>query len=344
MRPQLPTAGQVRPWLEAMDSSHTFSNFGPLVRQLEKQHAQRLSVDPEQVVSIANATLGLMGAVALSQANTWAVPAFTFPASAHAVVGAKKDLVFRDIDPATWLLNPDDVAEGTGVMPVMPFGASIDLGLWSNFEHVVIDAAASLGAHGIDLSDLPRGWVVVFSLHATKVLPAGEGGLAVFGDIDRARDFRAWTNFGFAGTRLSRFPSINAKMSEIAAAYGLSSLENWDAERDEWQTAHAQAHRITTEFGLHSPVEFTDGAHPYWIVQTTSSAERDRIEEQLRSAQIETRRWWPVPLQEMPAFNRWQTDTPHARHAANTSVGLPMFRALRSTDFDSIRQALQHLY
>ena len=344
MRPQLPTAEQVRPWLEAMDASHTFSNFGPLVRELENRHAQRLQVDPEQVVSIGNATLGLMGAVAQSEATTWVVPAFTFPASAHAVLAAKKDLEFRDIDPDTWLLEPKSVAANSGIMPVMPFGASIDLTLWSTYEHVVIDAAASLGADKIDLSDLPRGWVVVFSLHATKVLPAGEGGLAVFGDIDSARDFRAWTNFGFAGTRLSRMPAINAKMSEITAAYGLASLANWDTEMHDWRIAHEQAQSINTEFDLRSAVRLTKGVHPYWIVQTASPDRRDHIEEQLHSADIETRRWWPVPLPEMPAFSRWQTDTPHARHAANTSVGLPMYRSLQTADFNSIRRALQHMY
>ena len=343
MRPQLPTAEQVRPWLEAMDASHTFSNFGPLVRELENRHAQRLHVDPEQVVSIANATLGLMGAVALSDASTWVVPAFTFPASAHAVLAAKKNLEFRDIDPDTWLLEPKSVAVNSGVMPVMPFGASIDLTLWSTYEHVVIDAAASLGADKIDLSDLPRGWVVVFSLHATKVLPAGEGGLAVFGDISSARNFRAWTNFGFAGTRLSRMPSINAKMSEITAAYGLASLATWDTEMRDWQIAHEQAQSINTEFGLRSPVGLTNGVHPYWIVQTESRVKRDHLEEQLHSAHIETRRWWPVPLPEMPAFHPWQTETPHARHAANTSVGLPMYRGLQTADFNSIRRALQHV-
>lgn len=344
MRPHLPTAEQVRPWLEAMDASHTFSNFGPLVRELENQHAKRLRVDPERVVSVANATLGLMGAVARSAAATWVVPAFTFPASAHAVLAGKKDLEFRDINPDTWLLEPGDVPGSSGIMPVMPFGASIDLTLWENYQHVVIDAAASLGATKIDLSDLPRGWVVVFSLHATKVLPAGEGGLAVFGDIDSARDFRAWTNFGFAGTRLSCMPAINAKMSETTAAYGLASLQEWSVELRDWQAAHEQAQSINTAFGLRSPVELTNGVHPYWIVQADSAEARDQIEEQMRSADIETRRWWPVPLQEMPAFNRWRTDTPHARHAANTSVGLPMFRGLRTADFDSIRKALHYMY
>jgi len=344
MRPQLPTVEQVRPWLEAMDASHTFSNFGPLVRELETRHAQRLRVAPEQVVSIANATLGLMGAVAQSQATNWVVPAFTFPASAHAVLAANKDLEFRDINPDTWLLETGDVVGNSGIMPVMPFGASIDLAPWLNYKHVVIDAAASLGARHVDLSDLPQSWVVVFSLHATKVLPAGEGGLAVFGDIDSARDFRAWTNFGFAGTRMSRMPSINAKMSEITAAYGLASLDNWGTESRDWQTAHEQAQLINTVFGLSSPVELTTGVHPYWIVQTDSSEERDQMEEQLRSADIETRRWWPVSLPEMPAFNQWPIETPHAKHAASTSVGLPMYRGLRTTDFESIRTALHYLH
>ena len=64
------------------------------------------------------------------------------------------------------------------VMPVVPFGCPIDVAAWDRFRAsteipVVIDAAAGFDAL------VPGAVPAVVSLHATKVLGAGEGGFVV---------------------------------------------------------------------------------------------------------------------------------------------------------------------
>ena len=344
MLPRLPSAGDVHPYLERIDSTRIYTNFGPLVREFEQRHAQRLGVDPSTVVSVANATLGLEGAVAVSGATTWIVPDYTFPASVHAVLAAGKSLQLSDIDGVDWQLDTSALKGGddVGIMPVLPFGAGISLARWAGFDEVVIDAAASLGSDELDLAGLPETWAVVFSVHATKVLPAGEGGLVVFGSSERAKRFRAWSNFGFAGTRLSSIVGTNAKMPEVSAAYGLASLDAWERDREEWQVALRTAHRITEELGVASPVDRYSGVHPYWIVQFAHREIRDRAVRVLEAEGVESRLWWPAPLHEMPAFREWApaSAVPQCTHAADTSLGLPMYRDIDAADLDRVGSAL----
>jgi dTDP-4-amino-4,6-dideoxygalactose transaminase len=68
----------------------------------------------------------------------------------------------------------------------------------------------------------------VFSFHATKFLNAFEGGALVTNDDEIARTARLMKNFGFAGEDKVIHPGTNGKMTEVAAAMGLTSLESID--------------------------------------------------------------------------------------------------------------------
>jgi dTDP-4-amino-4,6-dideoxygalactose transaminase len=347
MRPQLPSASQVSPWLKDMDECRIYSNFGPLAKELEAAYAGWLNVPTPNVVSVTNATMGIQGAVSVSQAHTWIVPDFTFPATAHAVVASGKGLELRDVHSADWQLDPSEIRDravqnGFGVIPVMPFGAPVLLEKWRHFENVVIDAAASLGAGGLDLAQMPRTWAVVFSLHATKVLPAGEGGIVAFGSSAQADRFRAWSNFGFMGTRSAQLPATNAKMSEISAAYGLASLHGWDQEQHERREMLAVAAEISKDLEMDCPVTAYPGVHPYWIVNFADSVQCQSVAQALSSVGIETRKWWPQPLSEMPAFERYRTSlSSNASSIAESTLGLPMYRGLSESDLRRIARYIE---
>ena len=64
MRPLLPAAPSLLPYLDQMDHSRIYSNFGPLTRHLEGRLAAHFGTAEGTVTTVANATLGLV--VALS--------------------------------------------------------------------------------------------------------------------------------------------------------------------------------------------------------------------------------------------------------------------------------------
>ncbi len=68
----------------------------------------------------------------------------------------------------------------------------------------------------------------VFSFHATKFFNTFEGGAVVTNDDELAEKIRLMRNFGFSGYDKVIYPGTNGKMTEIAAAMGLTNLEDLD--------------------------------------------------------------------------------------------------------------------
>jgi dTDP-4-amino-4,6-dideoxygalactose transaminase len=89
-RPRLPTAEAILPYLQQIDDARWYSNFGPLLTKLEQRLADRFA-RPTQVITVANATQALtlaLQAMDLPPGGYVAMPAWTFVATAHAVVQA----------------------------------------------------------------------------------------------------------------------------------------------------------------------------------------------------------------------------------------------------------------
>ena len=347
MKPLLPKFAQVEKYLRQMDENRFYSNSGPLHDALLQKYASMCGVRAEQVVLCANATLAIQGSAHLMPVEEFFTPAFTFPASISAVLNAGKSVLIRDIESHDWRIDLSGL-EPTAkqcVVDVLPFGAPIDLKKNETWEYVIVDAAASLGSRHIDLVDLPENWVVVFSLHATKVLGIGEGGLAIFGSIAAADQFRAWINFGFRGSRESSLPGINAKMSEMSAAYGLAVLEQKEIEITEWQIANTAAATINHELGMGNITDSFNGVSPYWMVQLRDAAKIERLEKRFLEIGIGTRRWWALGCHRMPAFKTYADgqNFPISDLIARTTLGLPMFRDMDSSHFKFIAEELQKI-
>ena len=344
MSPALPMASSVLPYLELMDGEGIYSNFGPLVTQLEQRYASLLGVMPQQVVTSANATLALAGAVAAQDKSEWSVPAWTFPATAHAPLLVGRRLAFADVSLDSWLLGEDSRpkrGENRGRIPVIPFGASFQLDDFDlEEESLVIDAAASLGNFP-NLESLPQSWAVVFSLHATKILGCGEGALTIFGSSQAADEFRAWSNFGFAGSRVPRFVATNAKMSEIAAAYALAALDQWKTSEVSWRRIHATASAISEKHGLARSPRADSSLSPYWIGVFKDESATKKAELVFAANAIDTRRWWPEPLSHSPAFSNYARGAyPNCDLLSRVALGLPMHLALTPENFNKIDEAL----
>src|SRR5215813_542756 len=91
MRPKLPVAERIAPYMRQIDGSRIYSNFGPLVRSLESRLATYFRTPDNGVASVTNGTLGLALALAVQHpkpGSLCAIPAWTFAATPHAVTQA----------------------------------------------------------------------------------------------------------------------------------------------------------------------------------------------------------------------------------------------------------------
>jgi dTDP-4-amino-4,6-dideoxygalactose transaminase len=343
LKPRLPNFEAVAPFLRRMDASNIYSNRGPLVRELEEKYAQLFNVSPENVVAVSNATLALQGCITISEPKKWRVPNFTFAATGLAVKLSGKELLLEDVSEKDWqiAIEPEwHLDESIGLLPVLPFGAPLDTQVWKKFNHVVIDAAASLGAETPSLADLPKNWFVVYSLHATKVFGAGEGAFVICGDEFNAQRLRSWINFGFNGARVSEILGTNAKMSEVSAAYALASYAQRELETIEWELVLSKASLHSQGLSTFSIVSSFKGIRPYWIIQTNSSIEKSRLINHLKSMNIDSRSWW-TPLNLMDAFKENRTiSSPITYSLSDQTLGLPMWRDLKPAQIERIIAAL----
>jgi dTDP-4-amino-4,6-dideoxygalactose transaminase len=234
-----------------------------------------------------------------------------------------------------------------GIVPVMPFGSEINFEPYKNFKDVIIDAAASLGSVPPNFSEMRDSWAVVYSLHATKVLGAGEGAIVVCGNHAQADSLRAWSNFGFSSGRASEIQGTNAKMSEMNAAYGLVSIKKIDFERSNW----IKPQQIVSDYSRGRSwctwVNQRPSFQPYWIADFETEKKRQYIEEVLNNVGVQSRCWWNQPLSKQNGFRANATVIGSVNNSdsfASRHLGLPMFLGLGENDIsfiiDTIDQGL----
>jgi len=348
MKPRLPSAERLAPYLAAIDASRVYTNFGPLALGLEGRLAAHFGLPGGTVVTVANATVGLTLALAAQGARPGtlcAIPAWTFVASAHAAVMAGLVPFFVDVDPRTDTLEPRamaDVARNApaelgAVMPVSVFGQPLDVAAWDLWPSrsrvpTAIDAAA-----GFD-SVVPGATPAVVSLHATKVLGAGEGGFVVSRDTALIREIRTRANFGFRGSRQALVAGTNAKLSEYHAAVGHAALDEWQEARAEW-LAVAQQYRsaLSTSDDVRLQPEFGKT----WVTSTCvlhfRAPAADAAERALDRAEIGTRRWWGGGAHAHPATEVYpRAPLPVTEILAASTLGVPFSRDLAVSDIGRI--------
>jgi dTDP-4-amino-4,6-dideoxygalactose transaminase len=333
-RPRLPMADDVLPYLRRIDEARWYSNFGPLLIELERRLADRF-VRPTQVVTVANATQALtlaLRAMDLPVGGDHVIlPSWTFVATAHAVVQAGLKPWFVDVDPETWMLDPAAVTalgprlrDACAVIPVAPFGRMPDLAAWRAFREtsglpVLLDAAAAFDT----LSD--AGLPAVVSLHATKVLGLGEGGFLATEDAELAARVREMTTFGFRGSRQSHTPATNAKISEYACAVGLAAMDGWPGDRLRWLRT-AQMMRIAL---IGQPeVRFQPGWGADWVTSVCTvglpPGAAAHVSQVLQAEGVHTRQWWDNGCHASPAFAGCRREPlPVTETLAASTLGLP---------------------
>ncbi len=346
----MPATSAILPYLESIEQSGWYSNFGPVNQALEARLATRFA-DGTRVVTVANATLGLtacLRALDLPPGSLCAVPSWTFVATAHAVTQAGLTPWFVDVREDSWMLDPETFAAQLkhapgpvgAVIPICAFGQRLDLDAWTTYDRnspirVVIDAAAAYDT--ATSADIP----VVVSLHATKALGAGEGGFVACRNRDFIDRVRSITAFGFHGTRESLCLGTNAKISEYTAAVAMAAMDTWTTTRQTYQRV-AQRLRILL---MNAPVTFQDGWGLDWITSVCVAHVGDgrsaEIAEALSSQGIDTRMWWGLGCHTSRAFADFpRAPLPVTEKLAASTLGLPYFAAMQDEDIIRLATAL----
>ncbi len=326
---------------------------GPMATRFEDEIAARIGV--EYAVSCSSGTMAnwlLLNALQLPANGRVAVPAFTFVGVANAVVFAGGIPVPIDIRPEDGAMDPEKLADAArteglwGAIIVDPFGFPISFSAYdriaAQFDLVLVeDAACAIGCKPPTGPKAgARGAGAILSFHPRKPVTSGEGGMILTDDPEIYERCRLLTDHGFDPNQNTYVTTgFNGRMSDLAAAVGLDSLDRFDEEvkarslrLEDYKSALA-ASIAGEHIQLLLPEE---GAT--WNVQSlvamarTSTVPISTLYMKARAANIElggTAQYWPA----LPGFK----STPSGSHPigndfASKSFALPMHGQLSSTD------------
>jgi len=340
--------------LSHLIDSGRFSNFGPLVQELEERLTALWGI---QASTVANCTLGLELTIqALGLKGRAIVPSFTFFSTAHACRRAGLEVVFADIDPRTCCLDPQAVEELLDdktalVMPVHTYGHLADFSYFEGLRErgiaVVYDAAHAMGV-GSRLGE-PAGFghACVFSFHATKVVAAGEGGAVACRDPELTARIRRLANFGLSGeTEVSEI-GTNAKLSEIHALFALHGLDHLNSAVRR-RLAVTEAYR--EELGDLGPLTLPKpqpGVSPngqFFPVRFDWAELRERVFEGLVAKGISPRRYFSPPLHRLEVYrNASRGPLPFTEAVADTVLCLPLHSAMEPADAAKVAQTIRRI-
>lgn len=267
--PQPFTRSERRELVRAANSQGASFFDGHTVRRFETELAHRFGA--RHVLATSSGTAALhtaMIAIGIGEGDEVVVPAFTYVATALAVLHAGGTPVFVDAEPETWNLDPRRVAEAVtprtrAIVPVHIGGVACDMEALLDLAErhdlwIVEDAAHAHGStwRGRALGTI--GDIGCFSFGAPKSITTGEGGALMTSDPELARRARMAMNLGEC-TPQGR-PTLdvqylkpeerleyalvgwNYRMSTVQAAVGLGQLRRFDSIRAR-RSANGQALR-----------------------------------------------------------------------------------------------------
>jgi dTDP-4-amino-4,6-dideoxygalactose transaminase len=359
LRPQLPDADRLLPYLRRIDSARIYTNWGPLVSELEHRLSEHFGLPPHGVVSASSGTAALIGAILAGAGRAKpdrplaVIPAYTFVATAIAVEQCGYQPYLVDVNADNWLLDIEGLVghpllDQIGlVVPVAVFGRPVAQDVCVAFRErtgipVVIDAGASFEGVSAEPAKYLGSIPAAMSFHATKSFATGEGGCVVTTDAMLAERVGRALNFGFHQSRESTADSTNGKMSEYHAAVGLAELDGWTQKRAAWRRVADRYRRYLGATGLASRFVGTpDVAGCYALLPCEDDREAERVQHSLCRADIEFRLWYGKGLLGQPHFEDLSHDALDVTsHIAPRIVGLPVATDLSDSAVRRVVHAL----
>lgn len=333
---------------------------GPEIADLETELARRAGAS--HCVAVGSGTDALLVAMlahGVSAGDAVFVPAFTYMASANAVILAGATPVFVDIDPARLTIDPADlerrltqvrrggVLTPRAVMPVDLFGLPADYDALDEIARrhdlfMLVDAAQSFGARLNDRAVGSFGDATAASFFPSKPLGCyGDGGALFTDDTERASRWRSLRHHGVGDDMmLSERVGLNARLDSLQAAVLLAKLGIFDSELEaREQVAQQYDARLANVVQAAAPRH--PAAQSAWASYAVRVPRRDHVAAALKAAGIPTAVYYPHPLHSQPAYRSYADGPlPVAETVSGEVLNLPIHPYLTPVDIDRICDSL----
>jgi len=304
--------------------------------------------------------------------------AFSFFASASAIVRAGATPVFVDVEPGT--LNLDAVLVGQqlrtqrpqnlrAILPVHLYGQCADMDRFDRiaqeFEVAIVeDAAQAIGAEWIGRGAGALGVTAAFSFYPTKNLSAfGDAGIVTTTCPRMAEHMRQLRNHGSPRRYYHHEFGWNGRMDAIQAAVlrvKLTHIADWNQKRRQHAATYDQLFAGSGLTSIRTSDQISNQSNaPVRLVARSPQAKhvfhqyviraqrRDELRKFLADRKIGSEIYYPLPLHLQPVFSYLGLkagDMPVAEQAAREVLALPMFPELNEAEIRCVVESIAEFY
>ncbi len=350
---------------------------GPKTKRFEEDFAKFIGVPHALAVNSCTAGLHLaLEAIGIQPGDKVITTPYTFTATAEVIRYLGADPLFVDIDPNTFNLDvnqlADTLAAEPGVTAILPMhfgGQACDMDTILTLAQrygvkVVEDAAHALPAYYKGRLIGTFGDLTAYSFYVTKTLATGEGGMVVTSHPDYAERIKIMRLHGMNRDVFQRTsskqpfwyyevvaPGFKYNLTDVAAALGIHQLrkaESFLRRRTEIATHYTQA---LADLPVRTPYVHPDNVHAWhlYVLQLQLeelTIDRDTLIDQMTQAGIGTSVHF-IPLHLQPywrdCYGFQPTDFPIALQVYQRAVSLPIYPGMSDANVERVITSLRKI-
>jgi len=309
------------------------------------------------VANVTDAIFLALRALGIGPGDEVITAANSFIATSEAITMTGARVVFCDIRPDTYNINPESIEKKiTGrtkaIVPVHLYGQPSDmdpiLGLARKNGLKVIEDAAQ--AHGATYKGRTVGTLAdaaCFSFYPGKNLGAyGDAGAVVTNDGDLALKVRMLANHGRIAKYDHEIEGVNSRMDGLQAAILAAKLPHLPAWTEcRRKNAGLYSECLSGVEGIALPCELENVKAVYHLyVIRVKNGRRDELQSCLKSKGISTGIHYPISLPALTAYaylNHAGGDFPQAVRSSQEILSLPMFAELREEHIQYVARNIE---
>jgi len=357
-----------------------FLTQGPAVPAFEKAVASYCGV--QYAVAVNSATSALhIACLALGVGKgdiVWTTP-ITFVASANCALYCGASIDFVDIDPLTYNLSVEGLAEKLAVaekagklpkvlIPVHLCGQPSNMADIYNLSQkygfkIIEDASHAIGGKykGEPIGNCRYSDITVFSFHPVKIITTAEGGMAMTNSAQIAKRMQLLRSHGITRdtNEMTHAPDgpwyyqqidlgFNYRMTDIQAALGLSQMERLDKFVNHRHAIAKRYNHLLADLPVKTPWQYEDSYsafHLYVIRLKISeiSKTHSQVFESLCAEGIGVNLHY-IPVYHQPYYEGLGFTVgycPEAEQYYVEAISLPMYPGLTESQQDQVVAAIQ---
>ena len=267
--------------------------------------------------------------------------------------------VFADIDPRTWCVTAATIearltSRTRAIVPVHTYGnvcamdEIVELGRRRGVC-VIEDAAEAFASKFQGKMAGTLGAMGTYSLHATKTITTGEGGMVVTADEEMWRQMLLYRSHGMGRTRYwHEVAGHNFRLPNMQAAMGCAQLEQIERISAARRRMFATYRRMLGEIQGVTTQYFSPDVDPVpWVVAVTLDPKafpqgRDAVMNSMTEARIETRPGFYTPSR-MHHLYKTTGPIPASDATSDWLVALPSFASISDEQIELICSQLARL-